>query len=91
MAILIKTNGSRKIVFPEKTTFSLDETYKYLECSMIQPIYLEDGRILWIDEEGKLKPHFENPRATALLRMAGGLEGDYIAGSALLTDNDEIE
>ena len=92
MAILIKPDGSMRNMFPESgELFSLKEMYTVLNCSLVQCIYLDDGRIMWIDEEGKLKPHFANPRATRLLKKAGGMEGDYIAGLALITEQNEIQ
>jgi Domain of unknown function (DUF3846) len=91
MAILIKPDGSKRMVFAEGDFFTLKEMYSVLDCSIIQPIFLEDGRIMWIDEEGKLKPHNVNLSATGLLHKAGGLLSDYIAGLALITDKDEVE
>ena len=91
MALLIKADGSRKIVFAGGHIFSLKEMYSILNCSIIQPVFLEDGRVMWIDEEGKFKPHSVNFPATVLLHKAGGMRDDYIAGSALITQKEEIE
>lgn len=90
MAILIKTSGDCRDVFPKKKTFSLEEMYNLLECSCVQVIHLQNEQTMWIDEEGKLKPHQINIEATKLLIRAGGCPGDYIAGSALITDSREI-
>ena len=90
-ATLIKPDGSKRIVFTEGEHITLKEMYLILGCSMIEAIYLEDGRIMWIDEVGKLKPHFANPLATELLHKAGGLQDDYIAGLALITKKEEVE
>ena len=90
MAILIKTSGEQVEVSPQETRFTLEQMYSLLGCGCVQVIFLDDGRIMWIDEEGKLKPHQVNHVATELLARAGGIPGDYIAGSALITDNNEV-
>lgn len=91
MAELITTEGITTKVFAKNNEFTLDEIYSLLACTMVQAVTLEDGRIMWIDEEGKFKPHFENPVATRLLHAAGGMLDDYIAGPALITDFNEIQ
>ena len=88
MALLIRPDGSTRIVLAEGSSFTLEEMYSLLDCSMIQPVYLTDSRIMWVDEEGKIKPHFVNPLASEL---AGCLTTDYIAGSALITDKNKIQ
>jgi len=93
MATLIKPNGEIFIVLPKNDRFTLDELYNHLDCSTVQVVYLRNG-IMWIDEEGKLKPHRTdqiNIEATELLIGAGGCLTDYIVGSALITDSNEIE
>ncbi len=98
MATLIKPDGEQLSVTPKNEIFTLEEMYNLLECSCVQIIQLHDGRIMWIDENGKLKRHFINPmatfinpKATVLLEMAGGEPGDHIVGSALITDLNEID
>ena len=91
MAILIANDGTVTKVYAKESCFTLNEMYSLLECSRIEAVYLEDGRIMWIDEEGKLKPHQINIQATLLLHKARGISGDYIAGKALVTENDEIQ
>ena len=91
MATLIVNDGTVIDVFAKETCFSLDEMYSLLECSLVEAIYLEDGRIMWIDEEGKFKPHQINIQATLLLQKAGGIPGDYIAGIALITERNEVQ
>jgi len=46
---------------------------------------------MWIDEEGKFKPHQVNIEATLLLQKAGGIPGDYVAGIALITEKNEVQ
>jgi hypothetical protein len=62
-----------------------------LNCNQVQIISLNDGRIMWLDEEGKLKPHFSNAKATQLLHASGGMENDYIAGDVLITSQEEVQ
>lgn len=90
MATLIKTDGEAIEVSPQNNQFTIQEMYALLECSCLEVVYLSDGRIMWIDENGKLKRHHVNHRATWLLIEAGGIPGDYIAGSALITDVTEV-
>ena len=90
MATLIKPTGEQFHVSPKNEIFTLEEMYDLLKCSCVQVVHLHDGRIMWIDENGKFKRHYINRVATVLLEMAGGVTGDYIAGAALLTDTSEI-
>lgn len=90
MALLITPDGEQTEVSASGSTFTLEELYSILECSMVQAIFLEDGRFMWIDEEGKFKPHQANLLATRLLHQAGGMASDYIAGLALITDRNEV-
>jgi hypothetical protein len=67
------------------------EFYALLNCSLVQAIHLPAGRTMWIDEEGKFKPHARNTFASILLLNAGGMPDDYVAGAAIITDKGEIE
>jgi hypothetical protein len=91
MAELITVQDTTTTVFPQDSLFTLKEIYSLLNCNMVQAITLDDGRIMWLDEEGKLKPHFSNAKATQLLHASGGMENDYIAGDVLITSQDEIQ
>jgi len=91
MATLIANDGTMTEVSARGSCFSLHEMYALLECKQVQVIYLRDGRIMWIDEEGKFKPHQVNIQATQLLQKAGGIPGDYVAGIALVTDRSEVQ
>lgn len=90
MAVWIQQSGERKIVHPKDgNTFSLEELQEYVG-GYIERIVLEDGRMLWMDEEGKLKRKEINIFATQLTR---GLvaNDDLIVGDTLLTDPGEVE
>lgn len=89
MAVWIQQSGERKIVAPKDgKTFSLEELQEYVG-GYIERV-LEDGRMLWMDEEGKLKHKGINIFATQLTR---GLlaNDDLIVGDTLLTDPSEVE
>ena len=75
----------------ERKTLEFKEFYALLDCSLVQAIHLPDGKTMWIDEEGKLKPHTRNTVASILLLDAGGLPDDYVAGAAIITDEGEID
>jgi hypothetical protein len=91
MAVLITPDGITTNVYAKENEFTLDEMYSLLSCSVVQAITIDDGRVMWLDEEGKLKPHSVNPDATILLHASGGMEDDYIAGPVLITEYSEIQ
>lgn len=85
MAILLKSNGERIEVKPENgRDFKRKELCKMLECEMIEPVYLWDGRVMIIDEEGKFYKCDINPWATGLLHRSGGMHDDFVVGDALV-------
>jgi len=84
MATLILPSGKIRAVTPKNgTVFTADELHTlvdgYLEC-----IYLPDGRLIWIDEEGKLKGKQPNMVAT-FLALDVLQRGDLIVGDAVIT------
>ena len=96
MAQLLKFDGITEIVVPADLAsgFSLDELYALVGCEMIEAVYLDDGTVMVIDEEGKLRAGFEerrNARATRLLELAGGMLGDFITGNALICTMQEFQ
>lgn len=52
---------------------------------LIQLVHLDADTVMFINEEGKNQDLPPNPVATRLLAAAGGMPGDWVAGSALLT------
>jgi hypothetical protein len=86
MATIITPNGSTTIL----TDCSLASLQKAVG-GYIEIIHLEDGRLLVIDEEGKLKGLTENPTATMLLHTAGGMPQDFVVGTVVLCESDEVE
>lgn len=87
MATLIQPDGTCSDVRPPGAEFHLADLYAALACECVEAIDLADGRVMWLDEEGKFAqpPRPRNAVATALLAEAGGIPGDYIAGPVLIT------
>ena len=91
MAELMKADGTSEFIEPKNgTDFKLQELYDILNCSTIQTVYLADGKLMILDEDGKYKPHHHNDLASILLAEAGGLSGDYIAGDALVCNRGDM-
>lgn len=88
MAELLKTDGTRTTITPKNgTDFTFEECYPLLGCDTIQIVETNDGRILLIDEEGKLKMNLLNAAATALYQY-GHL--DPIIGHAIVCDSEQL-
>ncbi len=70
MALLITVNEKVKEVFPENGKyFTLEELYDLLNCRVIDILPLADGRLMVIDDEGKLQSDWQvNLTATELFR-----------------------
>ena len=89
MAILLHVDGTQTTVTPASPpVFSLEELHAMVG-GWIEVVYLPDGRLLVIDEEGKLKGYPRNEQAT---RFAAGrlFVGDYIAGPAVVVTLQEM-
>jgi hypothetical protein len=85
MATLILEDGSAKDIRPAdlKQGFTLTELYAALRCDVVEAVRLTNGRILVVDENGKLVGRPVNELATMLAR--GVLQAhDVIVGPALL-------
>jgi hypothetical protein len=92
MATLLKPNGESVEVTPKNgKSFGLQELYDHIGCDMVELVTLKDGRLMYVDEEAKLKPRPPHPnaKATDLLIEAGGLPYDVVLGNALIVDADE--
>tara|TARA_R110001606_G_scaffold397937_1_gene575776 strand:+ start:2206 stop:2481 length:276 start_codon:yes stop_codon:yes gene_type:complete len=90
MAKLFKLGSVEAIdVKPENgSTFTLQELYKIVDCSMVEFLYI-DGYIMIIDEEGKLNNKSVNDVATYHYRKHSK-NHDYVVGNALVCDRSEI-
>lgn len=89
MATFITPAGEIRKISPQNgTTFTADELHAlvegYLEC-----VYLPDGRIMWINEEGKLQGLPLNMVAT-FLALDALQRGDVIVGNAVITSTVEV-
>ena len=90
---------SAKIIYTDKEaedytpkngkTFGLTEMQEIIG-GYIEPIRLNDGRMIIVDEEGKSKDKAVNIPATNILRR-DHFTTDYIVGTAIVCDADMIE
>ena len=89
MAQLIKASGETATVAPKNgRSFTLEELQK-LVGGYIENVYLDDGRIMVLNEEGKLEGLAVNEAATV---MANGviLPWDVIVGDAVVGTLEEM-
>jgi hypothetical protein len=88
-AKLIKTDGSMSWITPDnRTDFTLQEAYKLLHCAMVEIVYLSNGQLMIVDEEGWLKPGAQvNITATKLYWCQRNTE-HLIAGDVIVCDAD---
>ena len=90
---------SAKIIYTDKwaeeytpkngKTFALTEMQEIIG-GYVEPIRLNDGRIIIVDEEGKSKDKAVNIPATNILRR-DHFTTDYIVGTAIVCDADMID
>ena len=89
MAEILKADGTRTPVEPEKgNCFHLEQLQKAVG-GLIEIIHLPDGRLMVVNEEGKLEDLPLNEATTTLARGAI-FDGDYIAGDAVVCDDKQI-
>ena len=94
MAVRIDVDGTETVVRPVNgKSFSLAELYEHVGCSVVEMVRLADDRIMWVDEEGKLRDDMKpaNEKASRLLAEAGGMPGDFVVGPVLVTTVEEEE
>ncbi|RPG05655.1 MAG: DUF3846 domain-containing protein [Pelagibacteraceae bacterium TMED247] len=83
MAVLIESNGSDKQVEPsEGSEFSLKELQGYVD-GYIELVYLANGKILVVNEEGLLKRLPLNNKASLLARQP-------IVGNVVMIEPNQI-
>lgn len=90
---------SAKIIYTDKEaedytpkggkTFGLTEMQEIIG-GYVEPIRLNDGRVIIVDEDGKSKDKAVNIPATNILRR-DHFTTDYIVGTAIVCDSDMIE
>jgi hypothetical protein len=89
-AFLYKANGEIVPVTPKnKKSFTLKELQSFVS-GYIQVISLQDGRLMILDEEGKLDGKQRNTIATNVAKSVL-FEGDYIVGDALVTPYELVD
>lgn len=87
-AKLYKTDGTILEVVPSNgTDFQLDELQEMVD-GLIEIVSAGKGKIMVIDEEGKLKPKPINNAATLIYMQAGYY--DTIVGDALVCDDEMV-
>lgn len=80
-AFIYKTNGEIIPIMPKKSNeFTLEELQQIVD-GHIELVYLSDGRIMIINEEGKLNGFEYNAEATKLFDSS---KGDYIVGNVVV-------
>ena len=92
MARLYKVTGEDIDVFPRKKDkgFTLDELYELIECDTVEIVDLSNGKLMVLDEEGKLKGSKLNFFATAIYQSNTGVI-DNIVGNALVCGKGEVK
>lgn len=84
-AYIIKTSGEKKEVKPKNgTDFKLAEL-QAIVGGYIEVVPTKDGKIMIVNEEGKLHGLELNPKATELLGFP-----DIIVGDVLVCDDDMV-
>lgn len=89
MATLIKSTGEQMTISPANgKKFTLEELQE-LVSGFIERIDLENGKAMYVNEDGKALQLERNFAATLSLKRRGCLESDYIAGDAVVLDYSE--
>jgi len=80
-AFIYKTNGEIIPIMPKQSDeFTLEELQQMVD-GHIELVYLSDGRIMIVNEEGKLNGFEYNEQATKLFDSSNG---DYIVGDVIV-------
>lgn len=89
MATLIRATGEQMTVKPASGgKFTLEELQGFVS-GFIERIDLQNGKAMYINEDGKALRLPYNATATIILKQRGFMVGDYIAGSAIVLDYSE--
>ena len=84
-AFIYQANGEIIPIMPKNNSlFTLQELQDIVK-GYIEVVYLKDGRLMIINEEGKLNDLAPNPQATKLYNI------DYIVGDVLVTPKKYID
>ena len=89
METLIRATGEQMTVKPASGgKFTLEELQGFVS-GFIERIDLQNGKAMYINEDGKAMQMKRNIEATVCLQQRGVLVGDYIAGDAVILDYSE--
>lgn len=84
MAKWIKADGSMEDVEPNNgSDFSLEELNKFVD-GFIEVVWLPNGKLMVVNEEGQLKRLIPNPVASIIARQ-------MIVGNVLLCDEGQVK
>jgi hypothetical protein len=90
MSTWIQADGTIEEVQPNNgSTYSLKELHAFVG-GYIELVYLPDGRLMVLNEEGKMNDLPFNSLATALYNPHSAFQ-DYIVGDVLVCQQNEIE
>ena len=95
MATLMKLDGTTQEIKPAdpKRGFTLEELYALIGCEMVELVYLDDDRLMLLDEEGKLQDGWQgrvNRPATDLF-LKGRAGFDVIVGNVVVCNGAEFK
>ena len=86
---VIRVNGTREECLPaDGRHYTLEEMQRAIGGGYIEIVHTRDGRLMVMDEEGKLKGFPINRVATALYRFG---DQDPIVGDVLVCEERSIE
>ena len=89
MALLILAGDRHREVHPSSgRAFSLEELQKMVG-GYIEALYFDDGRIMFVNEEGKLQGMPMNFNATTLARTQSRYRTEVIVGNAVVCSRTE--
>ena len=90
MATLYKTDGTQEVVIPKSGKQFVLAEMQAAVGGYIEPLYLPDGRVLLVNEDGKSQGLPCNELATFHGMMAGIADNDRVVGPALLCSHEEF-
>jgi hypothetical protein len=91
MATIYKASGEQTNIAPKNRKFFELKELQHIVGGYIQNVYLNDGTILILNEDGKLEQLSLNTRATEIFRKSFPDSPDYIVGDALITESKFIK
>jgi hypothetical protein len=91
-AIILKTDGTSKKVKINSFVEARSIVCNYDQNGIGEVVELNNGQLMFIDEEGKLKNYPINKKATGLAHLNEAIyPHDFIVGDALLFEENQFE